>query len=166
MPRSDPAQSRAAFTLIELVIVMCVLAFITALAVPLLSGSVHHRNLLDEATRFVALTEYARDEAVSQGVPMTVWIDPDTQHFGVSAKTGYDGDASREREYELNPDIHFEIEKATANGNLLQPVEFGPDGAPGVSASESLKLVDRFNAVVTIARTKDGWSYEIQKEAK
>jgi len=166
MPRSEPARWPAGFTLVELIIVMALLALITALVMPSLSHSIRARNLKDEAARFVAATEYGRDEAVSQGVPMTVWIDPATQRFGVEPKAGFDGVESRNRDFTMNPDVHFELTDAAAGGDIVQAVEFAPDGAPGQTSLETVKLVDRFENTATIARTKDGWGYEILKEGK
>jgi len=167
MPRSDPTLRAAGFTLVELIIVMVVLAIVAGLSMPLLSGSIRQRHLKDEAARFLALTEYARDEAVSQGVPMSVWIDSATSHFGVEPKAGFDGAPGRNRDFAMNPDIHFEIDKAAnASGGSLMPVEFATDGSPATTSVETVRLADRFNSAITIARTKDGWSYEILKEAK
>src|ERR1051325_1837454 len=88
--RNDMAARPApGFTLVELILVMALLATLMALAAPSLSRSMRQRNLSQEATRFVALTESARDEAVSQGVPMVVWIDPVGGRFGMGPKTGY-----------------------------------------------------------------------------
>ena len=154
------------FTLVELIIVMALLAVVTAIAVPSLSRSLRQRNLNDEASRLLALTEYARDEAVSQGVPMNVWIDPNAQRFGVEAKAGYDGDDARTREFALNPDIHFEIDRGATHGGVVDAMEFAPDGSAATSSIDALRLEDRFNAAVTLARTSDGWSYEIVKEQR
>ncbi len=166
MRKSSPTRLRAGFTLVELVIVMTLLAVVAALSVPAISRSIRARHLKDEATRFVAATEYARDEAVSQGVPMTVWIDPTTQHFGVEAKTGFVGSEARHREFAANPDIHFETDRTAAKDGLVQAVEMGPDGTPTTSSIDAVRLVDRFNSVITVVQTKDGWAYEILKEAK
>lgn len=152
------------FTLVELIIVMALLALVTAFAVPSLSRSMRQRNINDEAARLLALTEYARSEAVSQGVPMSVWLDPKGQRFGVEPKTGFEGDVARDKEFSLNPDIHFEVELAATRDGVADAVEFSPDGAPASSSIGTIKLVDRFDATVTLSRTADKWGYEIAKE--
>src|SRR5438067_13878805 len=83
------ARTLRAFTLVELILVMAVLATIMALSTPSLSRSLRNRNIEQEAKRFIALTEYARGEAVSQGVPMTIWIDVEAGAFGVEPKAGF-----------------------------------------------------------------------------
>jgi len=156
----------AGFTLVELVLVMALLTVVVGFAAPSLSRSMRQRNLGGEAARFIAATEYARDEAVSQGVPMTVWIDPAAQRFGVEAKSGYDSALSRDREFDMNPDTHFEVTGGQRKNNVIEAVEFGPEGSPTAASIDSVQFVDRFNSVVSVARTTDGWSYEILKNTK
>lgn len=163
MRRSDPAPG---FTLVELILVMALLAVIAAFSAPSLARSLRQRNLDGEAARLLALTEYGRDEAMSQGVPMTVWIDPAGQRMGVGPKTGYEGDDSRTREFTLNADIHFELDRAATQGGVVEVMEFAPDGAPATSSTDAVRLVDRFESLVTVARTSDGWGYEIVKEQR
>jgi type IV fimbrial biogenesis protein FimT len=166
MQGSDSTPRAAGFTLVELILVMALLAIVTALAVPSLSRSLRQRYLDQEAARFLALTEYARSEAVSQGVPMTVWIESATRRFGVEPKEGFEGAEARNREFTLNPDVQFEITGGVVKRGVVEAVEFAPDGAPALSSLDSVRLVDRFDSALTVARTSDGWSYEIVKEAK
>jgi type II secretion system protein H len=163
MGRSDPAPG---FTLVELILVMALLTVIAAFSAPSLARSLRQRNLDGEAARLLALTEYGREEAISQGVPMTVWIDPKAQRMGVAPRTGFNGDESRTREFELNADIHFEIDRVATQNGVVEVMEFAPDGAPASSSIEAVRLVDRFESLITVARTSDGWGYEIVKEQR
>ena len=164
MRKSNSTRIPPGFTLVELVVVMALLAIVAALSAPAMSRSIRARNLNGEAARFIAATEYGRDEAVSQGVPMTVWIDPATQRFGVEPRAGFEGIEPRKREFAVHADIHFEMENAAAG--IVQAVEFAPDGVPTTASVEVVRLVDRFESEVIVVRTKDGWGYEIQKEGK
>jgi type II secretion system protein H len=163
MRRSEPAQG---FTLVELIIVMALLAIVSAIAAPSLARSLHGRHLNEEAARLLAITEYGRDEAVSQGVPMTVWLDPRGQRFGVEPKTGYNGDEARSKDFAMNADVHFEFDRPATHNGVADAMEFAPDGSLTSSSIDSVRLVDRFNATVTVARTSDRWSYEIVKETR
>jgi type II secretion system protein H len=163
MERSDPAPG---FTLVELILVMALLAVIAAFSAPSLARSLRQRNLAGEASRLLALTEYGRDEAVSQGVPMSVWVDPKAQRMGVEPKTGYEGDDARTREFELHADIHFEVDRTATQGGVVEVIEFSPDGSPSSSSIDAVRLVDRFQSLITVARTSDGYSYEIVKEQR
>ncbi len=154
-------RSIAAFTLVEMIIVMALLAIVMAVAAPMLGRSMKERNLPDEAKRFLSATEYARSEAVSQGVPMVVWLDLEARRVGIEAKTGFEGEPTRNRDYVLNPDVHMETDQKATAGRNINVVEFGPDGAPTETSAESVKLADRFGYAITVARTSDRWSYEI-----
>ncbi len=160
------ARSAQGFTLVELIIVMTLLAIVAALSVPSLSRSMRQRNLDEEATRLLALTEYGRDEAVSQGVPMIVWIDAKSQRYGIAPKAGFDADETRAREYAMNPDVQAQTDKAAGSGGRVEAMEFAPDGSLASSSVDAVRLVDRFNSAIAVSRTSDGWSYELVKEAK
>ena len=160
------ARSAQGFTLVELIIVMMLLAIVAALSVPSLSRSMRQRNLDEEATRLLALTEYGRDEAVSQGVPMIVWIDAKGQRYGIEPKSGFDADESRSREYAKHPDVNVEIDKAVASGGVVEAMEFAPDGALTNTSVDAVRLVDRAQSAINVSRTVDGWSYELVKETK
>ena len=154
------------FTLVELIVVMGLLAAVLAMVAPTLSRSMRQRNLDNEAARFHAATEYARNEAVSQGIPMIVWLDPEGLSFGVEAKQGFEGDEARAREFELHDDIHLESDEKKKTNNVIVAMEFAPDGSPEASNLEEVRFVWREEPPVRVVKTKDGWSYEIVKEEK
>ncbi|HEX5175532.1 MAG TPA: GspH/FimT family pseudopilin [Chthoniobacteraceae bacterium] len=159
----------AAFTLIELILVMALLATIMAIAAPSLSHSLRDRNLRQEAARFVALTEYARSEAISRGLPMIVWVDAEEKRFGAEAKPGFDDDTQGTREFVLHEDIQFgPIERTTNTSASRDPtlIEFAPDGTLQTESIDTLSLTDRFNATALIQRTRDAWGYEVSKEVQ
>lgn len=160
MQRSDPAPG---FTLVELILVMALLAVVAAFSAPSLARSLRQRNLDGEAARLLALSEYGRNEAISQGVPMSVWVDPKGQRMGAQPKTGFEGDDARSREFALNADIRFELDRTATQGGVIEVMEFSPDGSPSSSSIDAVRLVDRFQSLVTVSRTSDGWSYEIVK---
>ena len=155
---------RSGFTLVELILVMALLAIVMALSAPALSRSMRERHLADEAARFLALTEYARNEAISQAIPLIVWIDPAAGRFGVEVKSGFTGDEQRVREFALDADIHFELLENNAKRAIVELVEFAPDGVPEGTSIEAFRLLDRFGSAITIARTDDKLGYEILAE--
>jgi type II secretion system protein H len=156
----------SAFTLVELIVVMALLAIVLALSAPSLGRSMRERSLADEATRFLAATEYARDEAVSQGVPMIVWLDPRGQSFGVEQKAGFESDETRTKEFVVNPDITFASDATRKTNGAIVAVEFSPDGTPVATSVEEIRVSDRFQNRLTLTQTEDGWGYEILKEAR
>ena len=121
----------------------------------------------------LAVTEYARDEAVSQGVPMVVWIDADTGHFGAKAMPGYEDSGARSKEFTLLEGLHFDTQENAGGAAALPGVagetdaaEFTTDGTLDPSSQTSLRLVDRDNSAIEIAQTNDAWGYEIVKDTQ
>ena len=154
-------RSIRAFTLVELIIVMALLAIVTAIAAPSLGRSMKERHIDDETKRFLSATEYARSEAVSQGVPMVVWADFDAHHLGIEAKAGFAGEPSRNRDYVWNPDVFMEADSKATVGKTVNLIEFSPDGSVAETSVEFVKLTDRFGNGLVVTRTSDRWSYEI-----
>jgi type II secretion system protein H len=159
-----PTPAARGFTLIEFVLVMALLATLMALAAPSLSRSMRQRTLDQEAVRFLALTEHARNEAVSRGVPMVIWLEPETQRFGLESKPGHLLIEPRRMEYVLSPDLRFELERGAGLGRSAATIEFGPDGWLAWGSLEWVRLVDRRDTGLLIARSTNGWGYEIVRE--
>lgn len=155
-------RKQPAFTLVELILVMAILAGILAISAPSLSRSFRQRNLEQEGTRFVALTEYARNEAVSQGVPVVIWIDPEAGRFGCGPRTGFTG--VNRREFKLGSDARFELDNLGFGQSASEVIEFAPDGVPEPSSLDTVRLAGPSNSVVLIAKTESGWGYELVKE--
>jgi prepilin-type N-terminal cleavage/methylation domain-containing protein len=171
-----------AFTLLELIIVMAVLTVLLALAAPSLSSSLRGHNLEQAGAQVLAITEYGRDEAISQGVPMDVWINPANGQFGVAAKAGFPGDAARLKQYTLQPGMRFDAAASpgaagvatassgnttappVATGQGLNVAEFQADGTLDPSSNPTIRILGRANSAVAITETSDGYGYELQKE--
>jgi len=156
-------QKPAAFTLIELVLVMVLLATLMGIVAPSLSRSLKGRALEHEATRLLAATEYARSEAQSQGLPMTVWIDPVGGTYGVCAKDGNPGIPSHEKAWTLAPQLRFDLQAAapTDAAGRVVAAAFDPEGTLTPDSITPLLLVSRSADRIGLVKTDDGWGYEI-----
>lgn len=153
----------AAFTLIEFILVMALLSIVMALSAPALSRFFRQRHLEEEATRFVALTEYSRNEAISQGVPMVVWVDPVAQEYGLEPRVGFPVTPGRCRQFTLHRDVEFSLDYGGRVGRdgVVEAAEFAPDGFLELESVEAFSLVDRFGGELVVAQTTNGWGYEI-----
>jgi type II secretion system protein H len=158
------SSSTRGFTLIEFVLVMALLATLMALAAPSLARSMRQRTLDQEAVRFLALTEHARNEAVSRGVPMVIWIEPETRRFGLESKPGHLLVEPRKLVYALAPEVRFELDRRAGVGRTMATIEFGPDGWLVWDSLDWVRLVDRRESGLLVARGTNGWGYEIVKE--
>lgn len=81
--------NRAAFTLIELILVMVMMVVTMAVVFPSLKGFFHGRNLDNEARQFLSLTHYGQSRAIAEGLPVELWIDPKADSYGLQSLGGY-----------------------------------------------------------------------------
>ena len=165
--RNNSAIFSPAFTLVELILVMALLTTLVALVAPTLSHSFRQRDLDQEAVRFVALTEYARDEAVSQGVPMAVWVDPEQGMYGADAVSEYQGRDVKPKQFTLNQGHHFDaVNSKNTKAGRAQIVQFTADGSPDATEDivDSIRIKNESDSSVEVARSEDGWAYQVVKE--
>lgn len=66
------SKSTAGFTLVELIVTMVVAGIILAIAVPSLQGVIRQNRVATEANDFISAVNYARSEAVTRGVRVTM----------------------------------------------------------------------------------------------
>src|SRR6266571_2963176 len=95
------------FTLIELILVMALLGIVIGVSAPTLSNFFRGRNLDNEGRRFVALTRYAQSRAVSEGVPMIVWINMRQGIYGLEQEPGYSLADTNARSFTLGKDLQI-----------------------------------------------------------
>jgi len=67
---------RRAFTLLELILVMAIIAIIVGMVVQNLHGFASGRRTAQCADQIVALTRYARTQAITQGIPYRLNLTP------------------------------------------------------------------------------------------
>src|SRR5262245_158113 len=82
--------SSAAFTLIELILVMTVLTIAVSLTAPALANFFRGRSLDSEARKLLALTRFGQSRAVSEGIPMELWLDATRGAYGLEAEPSYE----------------------------------------------------------------------------
>lgn len=155
------------FTLVELILALVVMATIMALAAPTLGRSMRNKHLKQEGLRILAATELCRSQAIATGVPMVLWFDQTQGAFGVQPKTGFDAPTTATREFTLPEELRIDsITSARGSKSADTSVEFAPDGVPELDGVDTITVADKFGGKTTIARTDDGWGFEILKEAR
>jgi prepilin-type N-terminal cleavage/methylation domain-containing protein len=76
----------AAFTLLELVMVMLLLCIAAAIAVPSMRGFGEGQRIKGCAAQIISLAQFARSEAITRGVPYRLNVDPGTGTFWLTAE--------------------------------------------------------------------------------
>src|SRR5687767_13798574 len=98
------ARRTAGFTLIELVLVMAILIVVLSMSGASLTSFFKGRSLEAEGNRFLALTRYAQNRAVSEGVPMSLWINKAQRKYGLEAASSFAEVDAEAKEFELSRD--------------------------------------------------------------
>src|SRR5436190_1050966 len=95
--RQSAIGNSAAFTLIELILVLALLGIITSMVAPAMSNFIRGRAIDSEARRIFALIHAGQNRAVSEGMPMILWVDEKKNSYGLEAETiGQNGDSKAE----------------------------------------------------------------------
>ena len=158
------------FTLIELILVLALLVIITSLAAPAMSNFIRGRALDSEARRLLALMHAGQSRAVSEGMPMVLWVDEKNGAYGLQAETtGKTGDPKAEN---LTLDEYLQIAAVNAGsagttrfGNL-PVIRFLPDGTVDENSPQTLRLTDAKGNALWLIESRDRNGYEIQDNNK
>ncbi len=103
---------REGFTLLEMIAVLAMLAAVVAISAPSLSQFFKTRTAIEEARRFLALTEFARREAISIGVPIQILIDNNFKTISVQREDGYRTEKNTlPGPFEIDQSIVFDFEE-------------------------------------------------------
>jgi type II secretion system protein H len=161
---------RCAFTLIELILVLALLVIITSIAVPAMSRFIRGRALDSEARRLSALLHAAQSRAVSEGMPMMLWVNEKNGTYGLEAETsGQNGDAKAE---DLTVDATLQISVlnlgtgAQTTFKNLPAIRFLPDGTVDETSPQTLELQDSVGTARWLVETKTRTGYEVNNTAK
>jgi type II secretion system protein H len=181
---------RRAFTLVELLLVMTLLIAVISLAAPSLGRFIHGRTIDSEAHRLLALTHAGQSRAVSEGVPVVLWLDARNGEYGLEAESGFSTTATattgdeRSLEFTLDPNLQMEVvenlvgqlrPKTTSRVNAGLPVNknkqrnlpeirFQPDGSFDETSPTAVRLVGRDEESIWIAQSLNRLNYEIRHQ--
>ena len=182
--RASDSRRRAAFTLIELILVMAIIVIVVAMIMPKLSGFFAARSVDNEAKRVLALMHYGQQRAISEGVPMMLWIDPARGEYGLEREPGYAGQDPHAIEEKLDAGLKINTVKTIARQsiansqtgrvlagqavqgkNKLPAIYFSPDGAINDALSVSgISIQNGNDPPVWIAPSNSQLSYAIQSQ--
>ena len=178
-----PAQ--AAFTLIELILVMALLVIVIAVTFPTLRNFFTGRTLESEGRRFLTLTRYAQTRAASEGIPMTLWIDPLQGSYGLEAQKGFLDRDDKAVDYFLDEKLDIEVTQSGLNRaqmtqeqqlrrrtvgnarNANSEIRIAPDGSIDVTSPQSICIREGKNKdhALWVVLTDNRNGYEVQNEA-
>jgi len=180
----------AAFTLIELILVMAILTMAVSVTAPTLSNFFRGRSLDSEMRRLLALTHAGQSRAVSEGLPMDLWIDEANGVLGLEAEPSYETSDSHAVQFKLDNGLQIEAVKQLAvtpaavlspgqtmpsvasvpTAKLTHPtlptIRFLPDGTISLRSASKLRLSGRDGASLWLIESTDKLSYEVRNTDK
>jgi prepilin-type N-terminal cleavage/methylation domain-containing protein len=182
--RMGPARSRRGFTLVELIAVLAILTITVSFAAPALSNFFRGRSLNSEARRLLALTHQAQSRAISEGVPMDLWVDSAQRVCGLTAEPSYEPEDSRAVVIPFDGDIRVEVLTAQGQGvdlgaldvQMASPstplvmrvrtdlpnIRFMPDGTVTEDSPEVLQLTHLSGESLWLVLSGNRMTYEIR----
>jgi type II secretion system protein H len=169
---------RAGFTLIELIVVMTMMVIVLGLVFPSLKGFFHGRVLENEAGRFLALTRLGQSRAISEGLPMELWINPRLGTYGLQAQSGFTESQSGLISYPVDSDVQVSVSpppsistltrsnywtQATAKTTAILPtIRFQPDGFISETSPRTIFFREGADDMIRIVETPNHLRYETQ----
>ena len=156
----------AAFTLIELLLVLSLLVIITSLAAPAMATFVRARALDSEARRLIALMHAAQSRAVSEGLPMVLWVDAQNGSYGLQAETtGKSGDPKAES-FSVDSTLQIAVvnggSSATTTFQNVPVIRFQPDGTVDENSPPTLQLTDSAGVSRWLVQNRTRTGYEVR----
>jgi len=124
------AAVRRAFSLLELILVMIIMCTVLGMAVPSLRGFFSSRQIKDMGEQMVALTRYAKTQAVYNSQFYRMNFDLDRRQYWLSAleKGQYQRlENDFGSRFTIPADINVEFENFSREGTLFY-VDFNPEG--------------------------------------
>ena len=173
-----PARRRLSqgFTLIELILVMTLLVIAVSITAPALSRSVRARTLDLEMRRLLALSRQGQSRAVSEGVPMELWIDSGQSAFGLEAEPSFEANDTKEIRLTIEPGMQIAALNSIGSGNApnanvgtvrksnhpsLPRIRFLPDGSIEETSPQSIRLTGRDGSTRSLTISRNRMGYEI-----
>jgi Tfp pilus assembly protein FimT len=173
--------------LIEMILVMALLVVAVSMVSPRLSGFIRGRALESEARRVLALTHAARSRAISESLPILLWLDAAAGRYGVERETlGQTGDPLSQ-EFAVDENLRIAFDQAqrlvgqTLTGtrstrilsgvsNSQRPattrtepsIRWLPDGTIDEDSANAIRIEDSGGSVLWLVEGSDRRHYEIR----
>ena len=162
-------RNRCAFTLVELILVMVLLVVAISIAAPKMSSFVRGRALDSEARRILAIAHEGQSRAVSEGMPMVLWIDDKNNGYGLEEETpGKDGDTKAEN-YTADENVQDAVMSLNGTATTfknLPAIRFLADGTVDENSPQMVKLTGSTGGELWLLESADRRGYEISDSEK
>jgi len=159
-----------AFTLVELLLVLALLVVITSLVAPAMSNFIRGRALDSEARRLFALMHAGQSRAVSEGLPMMLWVDEKQGAYGLAAEIPPSGGDPKAENLTVDENVRIAVLNVGATGlttfQNLPAIRFLADGTIDENSPQTLRLTDARGNALWLVEARNRMGYEIQNTEK
>ncbi len=174
--RKSEQRGGDAFTLIELILVMTLLMVVVGISLPSLKNFFHGRTIDSEARRFESLTRYGGSRAVSEGMPMLLWIDAHRKMYGLRLQPGYLDDDPKAVQYSLDEKLEMDtrLPSQTTLTSRWKPfvpgignvpmIRFMPDGSIAESSPDRIFFKQDNGETLWVVENTNRLAYAIQTD--
>jgi type II secretion system protein H len=168
-------RDKSAFTLVELILVMTVMLVAMAVVFPSLKGFFRGRNLDNEARQFLSLTRYGQSRAITEGIPVELWINPLQGSYGLQALSGYTETQTNAVHYNVDETVKISFSapssvlirsnywtQAQAQFGAVTKIRFQPDGFISDSSPQNVFFRQGDGSEIWIGEAPTHLQYEIE----
>ena len=178
-PRRTRSQGglQAAFTLVELVVVMTIIVIVIGTVAPSFKGFLQGRNLNNEARRVLSLTHFGLVRAVGEGVPVDLWINVKQGRYGLAACGGYTETRTNAVEFGLDQGVQMMVSPppgaltqsnywtpSTTRGGSMPVIRFQPDGFISDTSPQSIVFRQGQGAQIWLVENPNHVRYDLQTD--
>ena len=158
------------FTLVELLLVLALLVIITSMVAPAMSGFIRGQALDSETRRLFALIHAGQSRAVSEGLPIVLWVDEKAGSYGLTAETTPSGGDPKTENLTVDGNLKIAVVNtgvgdATTFQNL-PAIRFLPDGTIDENSPQTLRLTDAKGDALWLIETRNHTGYEVSDTGK
>src|SRR4051812_35389314 len=172
-PLTSRRSTAAAFTLIELIFVLALLAITAAFVAASMGSFFRGRALNFEARRMLSLTHYGQSRAVAEGVPVILWINATQSTYGLSVQSSFNDTEGDDRAvtYTTEPGLTLETPTGVVTTTSeqddeklgltegLAAIRFLPDGFFDESSVRKITIHQGTEAALEIVPTANRLGY-------
>jgi type II secretion system protein H len=159
-----------AFTLVELLLVLTLLVVITSMVAPAMSNFIRARAVDAEARRLFALMHAGQSRAVSEGLPMMLWVDEKKGAYGLEAETSPKSGDPKAENLTVDENVQIAVLNAgTATLTTFQnlpAIRFLADGTIDENSPQTLRLADAKGNALWLVEARTRMGYEIRDTDK
>jgi type II secretion system protein H len=170
LPAAGRRRHTEAFTLIELILVLALLVIITSLVAPAMSNFIRGRALDSEARRLFALMHAGQSRAVSEGLPVMLWVDEKQNAYGLEEETPPKGGDPKAENLTVDENVQIAVLNVGAAAlttiRNLPAIRFLADGTIDESSPQTLRLTDAKGHALWLIEARNRMGYEIRDTDK